>query len=310
MLFLRGFQIQRLSRKLRVVIPFSAILVFQIFPHAWAEDGDHLGKEERNSPKESIVRKCGSGQMQTFPQLFGLPGESIREKIVEEATRTADAVSQFEAIWLAGQKSDNPPSISRVDLLKSALPEFQVTPATGGLQLVRVSLPFAPGVLTNQIRFLVHGETTSVTPDVRILTIHPGWPRMVRRAILSFPYCFQGTQTVHFRLESLHPFSMPSSKTPPVTEIASGFQIRYGSRIVSVTEAGVRVSQASQTLWYAKLISPVLHSSTPPSVVRVESGKYFSWVLLNVPDPEWPRLTSGQIAWEQSQPRFFSSEWG
>ncbi len=79
-----------------------------------------------------------------------------------------------------------------------SLPTFTVTPAGTGRQTVRVSLPFAPGSLPAEVGLILKAGDRPIEPDVQVLTLHPGRPRSVRRAMVTFAYDFADSQPVTF----------------------------------------------------------------------------------------------------------------
>jgi len=169
---------------------------------------------------------------------------------------------------------------------RGELPAFTVLPAAAGRQLVRVSLPFPSGSFPSELGLQVHDDDGTIQPDVRVLTLHPGRPACVRRALVTFPFEFPDTTEHRFTL---------SLRTPETVEFARRFpdgvfRDTIGDLWIEVSEATVEVAAAGRQPWRAGLIAPDREWSVEPTVELVERGRHYVWVRLLVPDVRWPRI--------------------
>jgi len=80
------------------------------------------------------------------------------------------------------------------------LPTFSVTPKESGLQLVRVSLPFPRGSFPSDLGLGVKVDDEEISPDVRVLTYHPGNKEFVRRALVTFIHTFEDKSPRNFQV--------------------------------------------------------------------------------------------------------------
>jgi len=166
------------------------------------------------------------------------------------------------------------------------LPRFSVKPAAVGRQMVRVSLPFAPGTFPAELGLAVRADGKEIAPDVRHLTYHPGKPRSVRRAILTFPFEFPDTSEREFRV-MLRPAAPAEPASPKPAKEFSG---QVGEFAIRVDSESVEISRDGKTLWQAEPIAPERTSRTAPNVEVVERGKHYLWMRLLAPDEKWPRI--------------------
>ena len=169
-----------------------------------------------------------------------------------------------------------------------ALTPFEVQPKAPGIQLVRASLPFAPGAFPCELTLRVHCGDTEIQPDVRILTQHPGRPASVRRAIITFPFDFSDANSHRFTLSLASP-SGRSERKPEATAKGS-WKVVLGDTAVFVGSDTVAVSFGKDRSWTARLIAP---SVRPPEHVTpevIEWGDYYCWARVLVPDDRWPRI--------------------
>ncbi len=113
-----------------------------------------------------------------------------------------------------------------------ALPEFDISPHATGIELVRLSLPFAPGALPQGMGLVVHCEGRDVEPDVRSLTVHPGQPVSVRRGMVTFPFDFSELRPYHLTF-SLRTASPVTAAAPPASSTMAG-DVTYTLGNVSV----------------------------------------------------------------------------
>jgi dienelactone hydrolase len=172
------------------------------------------------------------------------------------------------------------------------LPTFAVKPFAAGLQLVRVSLPFAPGAFPVELGLVVEdAKSEKIVPDVRVLTFHAGRPSSVRRAILTFAYDFEdateGTFSVSLQTEKTT--TVAGGGSAPL-EAHEPYEVTIGETTLRVGEAGVDIERAGERVWHATLSAPERSWSVPPAVEVIERGEYYFWVRLFVADELWPRI--------------------
>ena len=167
---------------------------------------------------------------------------------------------------------------------KAGLPEFTVTPTVTGKQIVRASLPFAPGTFYSELSVAVQQGEQTFESDIRVLTKHSGLPESVRRAMLTFEYDFTSLKPVQFSLVTI----------PKVTEhskyaLAEGiFRGSVGDFNLTVSGGGVNIRYGEQHLWSAKIIAPECDST--PTIEIIELGNQFIWVRMLIADMQWPRI--------------------
>ena len=172
-----------------------------------------------------------------------------------------------------------------------ALPSFEATPPSIGTHLVRVSLPFAPAALPAGMGLCASCGGVDVVADVRPLTYHPGRPRSVRRALVTFPFDFADTTTHDFRLALTPPEE--GTHGSDVTEQGNGLEIALGTLAIHVGPDTVSWSIDARERWQADLIAPP-RSSGEFVAETVEAGQHYVWVRLLLPDPDWPRIIEVQ----------------
>ena len=169
-----------------------------------------------------------------------------------------------------------------------ALPYFEVEPVKPGTQLVRVSLPFAPGTFPCELGLRVHCDGKEIQPDVRVLTEHPGKPSSARRAVLTFPFDFLDADVRRFTL-SLATAPTHAEKKPE--RISNGvWKVVLGETSVSMSPDIVNVSLGDGLDWTARLIVPPLEPPTRIVPEVIEWGDHYCWVRLLVTDDHWPRI--------------------
>jgi len=174
------------------------------------------------------------------------------------------------------------------------LPTFTVIPASQGPQIVRNSLPFPAGAFPTDQSLTVQHENQIIEPDIRILTVHPGQPVFVRRAILTFPFVFQSDQEHGFQLQC-------TSKQPAQTNTLKSyssppFRIELNPVEIFLTPDQIQIHDPKQNRWTAKLLCPernLTGMESPETSVRfeiIERGNHFIWARLLVWDAAWPRI--------------------
>jgi hypothetical protein len=156
--------------------------------------------------------------------------------------------------------------------------EFTVKPAAPGPQLVRLSLPFPPGVLSEGGGLAISGGHQEITPGVRVLTWHPGadrGKRSARRALVTFPYTFADRKPVSFLAGA-------------TTGATAGDQPRAVA--VTVDGSAVIIAYRDGPTLTARLLAPARTSDAAPTTEVVESNADFLWRRIRVPDARWPRV--------------------
>ena len=163
--------------------------------------------------------------------------------------------------------------------VSAELPDFTVTPASPGEHLMRVSLPFAPGALADGADVEVTVDGATMPAGLRVLTHHPGKPRWVRRAIVTFLHTFDDDRAKTFRLV---PFEQTARE--------SGDDLQVGSLTLTLDPLGVTVAWDNGETWRADVIAPDLTGGYEPHVEVIERNLHYLWARLLVPDAEWPRI--------------------
>jgi len=166
------------------------------------------------------------------------------------------------------------------------LPGFTVIPSAEGSQLVRVSLPFAPGAFPAELGLIVHVNHQEIIPDLRPLTYHPGQPRYVRRAIITFMYDFRHciSQEFHLRLADKKRSSTSQSL------LVDKFNAHIGNMNINLSPEGLEVHDDRKLLWRAGIIAPASQSTGPVVTEIIEQGQYYLWLRMLIPDVSWPRI--------------------
>lgn len=203
----------------------------------------------------------------------------------------APAMPADESAWLTLHRM-RPPEAGESGLCTGTvgtLPDFRVTPATTGNQIVRLSLPFAPASLPLGLGVSARCEGRAVEADLRALTRHPGQPASVRRGILTFPFNFTEIRPHGFTLELMR----VENAAPLLTVLEQGpgtarLVTRAGTVLISAD--AVSVEQDGGAPWEARLIAPARTSTSQPEFEIVEQGEHFLWVRLLAPDNAWPRI--------------------
>jgi hypothetical protein len=156
---------------------------------------------------------------------------------------------------------------------------FTVSPAAAGLQVLRASLRLPPGFLgTNQPCTVTASGPQAEPAAVRVLSWYPATnagARTARRALVTFPHRFAGTNAVMFKLQP----AKSSEATPgdfPVTLVADG------ESFTLAWKNGRKMD--------LKFIAPPRASRERPSVETVEESRFYRWQRIHFPDREWPRM--------------------
>jgi dienelactone hydrolase len=183
------------------------------------------------------------------------------------------------------------PAISAAESLA-----FTVTPAAPGMQLVRTSLPFPPGLFATNAWPEVLAASSSATGTIstaalRTLSLHPPAPQStpsLRRGLLSFEHNFKDLQPVRFEVRP----AVPSTASPTASAAAPSADLPV---TCSPRPEGVALRWNDGTGIDLALIAPPLASSGgkaagEPRLEEVESNALFRWLRLHVPDPDWPRV--------------------
>jgi dienelactone hydrolase len=200
------------------------------------------------------------------------------QPICAGAESAADWVSRFAfEPPVASAEAPAPPA-------GGVLPAFTVTPAAPGPQLVRVSLPFAPGTVPRAAGLMVSAGGQDIVPDVRVLTRHPGASGDVRRALLTFPHTFDSNEvSFTLRTEGSAAEFVPQRREGPCST-------QLGETSLLLDEHGLTVSKEGATLWQARLRAPARASQDSPVTEIIEQGKHYLWARVFVYDTRWPRV--------------------
>lgn len=171
------------------------------------------------------------------------------------------------------------------------LPKIEAASQTAGAQLVRVSVPFKPGALPCELGVKARCGDSAITPDLRILTRHPGRPASVRRAILTFPADFDAGETKTFAL-ALAP--QPPSSRHELVEESSRWAATLGDASVSIAGDGVAVSLGGES-FNARFVGPATESGASLFGEVIEWGSNYCWIRVLQPDTLWPRIIEVRI---------------
>ncbi|GMW03778.1 MAG: hypothetical protein AMXMBFR84_49120 [Candidatus Hydrogenedentota bacterium] len=173
-----------------------------------------------------------------------------------------------------------------------ALPSFTATAGEMGQPTrVRVSLPFAPGAFPASLGLVVQAGDTSIQPGVRILTLHPGQPASVRRAVITFPYTFPDRKQERFQLDLVED---PDPTHSEPVKVEEEYEIRCGDTVARLSTTGVAITSGNSE-WSSTLIAPVAEAAGTPKLEVIEQNLHFTWVRLLQFDTAWPRILELRI---------------
>lgn len=174
------------------------------------------------------------------------------------------------------------------------LPTVTVTPPSQGRHLVRFSAPFAPAAFPADMGIEVHDGIRSITPDVRVLTRHPGQPASVRRAMITFPYDFAAAEPQVFTLALS---ATAAAHDPPerAPNVHGAFVVEHGDTRVHLRRDRIRVDDGRGGVWHAQLIGPPQRNPGRVQAEVIEWGAHYGWIRLLSPDPEFPRIIEVRI---------------
>ncbi|NLD45144.1 MAG: hypothetical protein GX657_16815, partial [Chloroflexi bacterium] len=167
-----------------------------------------------------------------------------------------------------------------MDLLERCTAEgllVTVTPARTGEQLLRLSLPFPAGYLTEGMGLQVTAEGARSAAAVRVLTWHPSdgsAPRTARRALVTFPLRF-GAGGAH-RLVLRATEAQEFSATPFPTEVVW-------------EDDTLAVHRHGEPWLHLRLLAPPHDASAPLTWETVEESPFYVWQRLTIADAVWPR---------------------
>jgi dienelactone hydrolase len=168
-------------------------------------------------------------------------------------------------------------------------PVLTLTPLRSGTQLVRVSVPFAPGALPDGLGIAVQAGSQRMHADVRPLTFHPGKPKSVRRALLTFPYYFPSRAATAFTLE------LDNSPTDPSQAVLKDNTLQFAGMSIAIHPDSIVVAKSDGPSWTAKLIAPFRSDAAAPLLEPIELGAHFAWLRILTPDLLWPRIIDIRI---------------
>jgi len=121
---------------------------------------------------------------------------------------------------------------------------------------------------------------------VRVLTMHPGTPTFVRRAIVTFPF--------EFATPGQHAFSLvadPSATPGPKPRRITGRTLAAGmaGTFVTLSPGSVRIKRDGQSV-VADLIAPDVADASAVLGEIIEQGEHYLWLRLLVYNAKWPRI--------------------
>jgi hypothetical protein len=207
----------------------------------------------------------------------------------EEWNRTLDGIDPEVVEWVE-RFSHKPPHVSpEGEAMISALglPTFLVTPADLGIQLIRVSLPFPAGSFPEGASLNAHKGNQSLSPAVRVLTWHPGQPRYVRRAIVTFPFEFEDARELGFTLS----LDRARAAESVVIQSVAPFKGTVGAVTVETDGNSVTWSIGDYGPFTARVIAHPQDDDYLPALVEIlEQSEHYLWIrVLRLDDP-WPRM--------------------
>ena len=166
------------------------------------------------------------------------------------------------------------------------LPTFRIKPAVAGLQLVRTSLPFLSNTFPAELNLAVQIDGRRLTPDVRVLTLHPGQPEFVRRAIVSFCHDFADLASRKVSLV------LAEQKARQLLRGGrqSSFDTDLGKISITLSSELIEVRYPGQWSWRAQPVLPARTWNVVPMVEVIEFGDNYLWVRMLIPDAKWPRI--------------------
>jgi len=204
------------------------------------------------------------------------------------ADAAADWVGRFAFVPLAADANAPVPEG------KGGLPGFTAVSDVAGPRLVRVSLPFPPGVFPVASGLALTGPAGEVVPDVRVLTVHPGQPVWVRRALVTFVHEFPKDAEQHFSLGlggEGHAPAVPKLDQGGFTGSIGGLRIEVGRDGVALAP---KQADGPGLGWEAAPIAPGCGPEVTPVTEVIEAGRHYLWIRLLAPDPVWPRIIDVQ----------------
>lgn len=174
------------------------------------------------------------------------------------------------------------------------LPSFEILHPGSGRHVLRVSLPFAPGTFPSGSGLSLLGGGELITPDVRVLTVHPGRPAFVRRALVTFESDLgAGTETARvFQARLAVPKPMRKMEEHP--ERKTNFEGMLGGHKFILSDGVFELTREGKRTWRAEFVAPPRQAAEPALVEVIEQGDYYLWVRLLLPDPAWPRILEMQ----------------
>ena len=215
------------------------------------------------------------------------PADAAHPPPASPVARDAE-ISEHAGQWLEVFAFQSPPR--EADRLAAAmdrpLGRFEVTPAESGRQIVRVSLPFAPGTLPADAGLRVRCGDVRLTPDLRVLTNHPGTPAFVRRVIVTFPFDFVDTNRHAFSL-TVDPTAAPGPE--PRRFVGRSFESSVGGTSVTIGPGSVVIKRDGHHVT-AQLIAPPVADNGALLGEIVERGEHYLWLRMLVHDAAWPRI--------------------
>lgn len=180
-----------------------------------------------------------------------------------------------------------PARASGVSIGQPALPTLTLEPlGARGRQLLRFSLPCAPGALLDGQGVVAHLPGKSVRAAVRVLSAYPGIPRCARRALLTLPLELNSDAPMSLRLEAT---DVPSEESPlRVAEDGQSAAVPWPTYALAVNanEIIYRVGEREihlETAGLAPLGSAV-------RIEAVEATAHYVWLRMHAGAPPGKRV--------------------
>lgn len=203
--------------------------------------------------------------------------------------------------------SDSPRTMGSVEAFDQhqSLPGFTIVPAATGSQIVRVPIPFPYGSLPAGLSLMLRPQnqrsSQAISPQIRVLTLHPGLPKFVRRAMITFPYEFESLTPVEYSAK-WGPSTAESEAARAEGTDGHSAEIEGEFGKLRYEDGRLEFFENEMMAWSAEPILPATQDDSSPTIEWVERGPYYSWFRVLIADAQWPRIlevrmdAQGQVA--------------
>ncbi len=162
-----------------------------------------------------------------------------------------------------------------------------------GTQMVRVSVPFPEQLfLEGKTLRVIHKEFV-IEPEIRMLSFHPGTPKSIRRALITFPFTFHTKEPYQFIIQ---PNEDETFVHKEITQIYTmDYEDFCGDYHLQIQPTKIIIKEAGQVCWELQPLVPVRQSRAVPLVEIIESHQYVQWVRMIVPDDRYPYILEAKV---------------